>query len=266
MGISAKIVSSASIIGALGLGVAYSQYVDKKPVNASWTTNYTPSTKWDDNWDKRDPKSLVKPKNKTDKDDLITENMNNEELLKVKPRATRHVILMRHGQYVLDGATDTDRYLTDLGRAQAKLSGQRLKVLGFQFSKIIASTMTRAAESAQIISASLPDVPLESCEMLREGAPIPPEPPIGNWRPEASQFYVDGARIEAAFRKYIHRADPSQKKIVMKSALQLPPEAWLRMSLNHCSLTWLVIKPSGRVILKSFGDSGHFPPDKMSTT
>lgn len=46
--------------------------------------------------------------------------------------------------------------------------------------------MTRAAESTQILSACFPDVPLESCDMLREGAPIPPEPPIGHWKPEAS--------------------------------------------------------------------------------
>lgn len=26
------------------------------------------------------------------------------------------------------------------------------------------------------------------------------------------QYYEDGARIEAAFRKYFHRADPSQEK------------------------------------------------------
>lgn len=43
-------------------------------------------------------------------------------------------------------------------------------------------------------------------------------------------------------------------------AMQFPPEAWLRLSLNHASITWLSILPSGRVILRSLGDSGHMPP------
>ena len=47
-------------------------------------------------------------------------------------------------------------------------------------------------------------------------------------------------------------------------ALQFPPEAWLRISLAHTSLTHLMIRPSGRVILKSLGNSGHLPPLKVS--
>lgn len=30
--------------------------------------------------------------------------------------------------------------------------------------------------------------------------------------PSSQQYYEDGARIEAAFRRYIHRADPKQKE------------------------------------------------------
>ena len=53
--------------------------------------------------------------------------------------------------------------------------------------------MTRAEETASIIAKSLPDdIPREECDLLREGAPIPPEPPVGSWRPEASvsQAYI----------------------------------------------------------------------------
>jgi serine/threonine-protein phosphatase PGAM5 len=49
-------------------------------------------------------------------------------------------------------------------------------------------------------------------------------------------------------------------------AMQFPPEAWLRISLNHTSLTMLSILPSGRVVLRSLGDSGHLPVDKMTTS
>ena len=95
--------------------------------------------------------------------------------------------------------------------------------------------MSRAQETAKIIEKFLPNVPVEDDGLLIEGAPIPPEPPIGNWRSERyvrwslkswkneilkfldkfdnlMQFYEDGPRIEAAFRRYFHRADPDQEK------------------------------------------------------
>lgn len=113
------------------------------------------------------------------------------------------------------------------------------------------------------------------------------------------EFYRDGARIEAAFRKYFHRASPTQDKssievvvchanviryFVCRSlhyvtihtvphsssqlltcrSLQLPPEAWLRMSLANGSMTRVVIRPNGKVHLRELGNSGHLPPDKVT--
>lgn len=49
------------------------------------------------------------------------------------------------------------------------------------------------------------------------------------------------------------------------SALQIPPEAWLRISLNHASITWISIQPSGRVTLRQLGDSGHMPKDLVTS-
>lgn len=87
-------------------------------------------------------------------------------------------------------------------------------------------------------------------------------------------------RIEAAFRKYFHRAEPEQDKdsyeiIVCHSnviryfvcrALQLPPEAWLRISLKHASVTAISIRPNGKVSVRGMGEAGHLPPDKLTTT
>ena len=47
--------------------------------------------------------------------------------------------------------------------------------------------------------------------------------------------------------------------------VQIPPEAWLRMGLSHGSITWVSIKPSGRVSLNSLGVIGHMPPKKISS-
>lgn len=90
---------------------------------------------------------------------------------------------------------------------------------------------------------------------------------------------MDGARIEAGFREHFHRAEVSQKndsytllvchanviRYFVCRALQFPPEAWLRISLHHASITWISIYPSGRVILRLLGDCGHIPKQSLST-
>lgn len=92
------------------------------------------------------------------------------------------------------------------------------------------------------------------------------------------EFLTDGTRIEAAYRKYVHRANRKQTedsydlvichanviKYFVCRALQFPPEGWNRISLANSSITWLVIHPNGRVVLKALGDSGHLSNEKMS--
>ncbi|XP_018413114.1 PREDICTED: serine/threonine-protein phosphatase PGAM5, mitochondrial-like isoform X2 [Nanorana parkeri] len=232
--------------------------------------------KWDYNWDRREPVSLVnlrKINGETGEEEL------NAKLTKHKAKATRHIFLIRHSQYKLDGKTDEERVLTSLGREQAELTGQRLASLGFKYIHIVHSSMTRAKETTEIISKYLPAVKKSSSDLLREGAPIRPDPPVCHWKPDV-EYYEDGARIEAAFRNFIHRADPKQEedsyeiivchanviRYIVCRALQLPPEAWLRMSLNNGSISHLVIRPSGNVSLRMLGDSGFIPPEKMTRT
>lgn len=64
---------------------------------------------------------------------------------------------------------------------------------------------------------------------------------------------------------FIHRKYQYDNFKLNFRALQFPPEAWLRLSLNHASITWLSITPSGRVILRALGDSGHMPPDIITS-
>lgn len=102
---------------------------------------------------------------------------------------------------------------------------------------------------------------------------------------------------ERAFEKYFHRADPppqqknNDEELIANStietniehikeksqqhefeiivghaniiryffcrALQLPPEAWLRLCIFNCSLTYLTIRPTGAVSARMLGDIGH---------
>lgn len=84
--------------------------------------------------------------------------------------------------------------------------------------------------------------------------------------------------MEAAFRRYFHRASPEQKKdsyevlvchaniirYLLLRALQLPPQAWNSFALPHCGVSIICINPVGEVFLFSFGDVGFFPKNKRS--
>ncbi|XP_057686883.1 serine/threonine-protein phosphatase PGAM5, mitochondrial isoform X1 [Corythoichthys intestinalis] len=260
-------------------GVRLSRLSVLEAAQPAWTAaSITPlptGHAWDANWDKRDPSTLSNGKKK----ESTTEDPSSEQD-NGKPKATRNILLIRHSQYNLSGSSDKERILTPLGREQAELTGHRLSALGLKYDVLIHSSMARATETAHIISKHLPGVELLSCDLLREGAPIEPVPPVTHWKPDAVQYHEDGARIEAAFRRYIHRAEPKQKEdsyeiIVCHAnviryfvcrALQFPPEGWLRMGLNNGSITWLTIRPSGRVALRTLGDAGFMPPDKLTRT
>lgn len=61
----------------------------------------------------RSPKYLKNPKEKlTEKE----QNEINEEKKVKKTKVCRHLILIRHGQYNLDGLADWERKLTTLGK------------------------------------------------------------------------------------------------------------------------------------------------------
>jgi serine/threonine-protein phosphatase PGAM5 len=47
-------------------------------------------------------------------------------------------------------------------------------------------------------------------------------------------------------------------------ALQLPPEAWLRLCTFNCSLTYFTIRPTGTVSCRMLGDIGHLPHELVT--
>lgn len=191
----------------------------------------------------------------------------------------RHILLIRHGQYVY-AKEDIDRVLTELGRHQAVLTGKRLKDLHVPIPRVITSTMTRACETSEIIVRELGGkVPIEKFDIFREGRPCVPEP-LGSRHVASYQRDVakEGPRIDKAFESVFYRPPPSQTQDTWEvvvghanvvryftmRALQLPPEAWLRLSLANCGIIWLTIRHNGHVSLKAFGDHGHIPFEKVT--
>ncbi|XP_075048731.1 serine/threonine-protein phosphatase PGAM5, mitochondrial-like isoform X1 [Mixophyes fleayi] len=261
-GAAASALLTAAVVGKVG--------DDSNTSIGSWPPVCT--GRWDRNWDRREPMSLINlSKVKGD-----TEEELKRQLKKYEARARRHIFLIRHGQYNLDGKTDAECVLTPLGHEQADLTGQRLAHLGYDYTKMVYSTLTRAKETSKIIGKYLKGVPTSSSDLLQEGAPIRPDPPA-QWKPEF-MYYEDGPRIESAFREYIHRADYEQDedsyeilvchdnviRYIVCRALQVAPDAWLRMSLHHGSITELLIHHNGNVSLRSLGDAGYMPVKCLS--
>jgi serine/threonine-protein phosphatase PGAM5 len=200
---------------------------------------------------------------------------------------TRHIILVRHGQYDETSDDDALRKLTPLGRRQAQKTGKRLAEIvkgSDQFEDpmfhgpctiqaIHVSNMIRAKETATLIAQQMKLTVQRPDPDLNEALPapmIPIRPDITGATEEIDEHHE---RIEQAFQKYIYRStnrdDDAQEEfeiIVCHGnviryffcrALQLPPEAWLRMSIFNCSLTYLMVRPNGSVSARMLGDIGH---------
>ncbi|GFQ84800.1 hypothetical protein TNCT_510101 [Trichonephila clavata] len=266
----------SKLLGAFSAGTAVACALkcaisEENPLQAATSIIQQSLVKWNDNWDRRDVLSLIKP----DKKKKVSDKEMEEKKAELKPTATRNIFLIRHGRYYSNEGVDEKRILTTFGLVQANLVGQRLKDLNLDFSKITHSTMTRAKETSKEIEKYFPDVTVESSDLLREGFPIETEPPLNI---DQKIIHEDGPRIEAAFRKYFHRANASQEtdsyeiivchgnviRYCLLRALQVPPEFWNNFVLFHCSISRVSIDPEGYVLVHSAGDIGFMPHDLMT--
>ena len=113
---------------------------------------------------------------------------------------TRHIFLIRHGQYDLN---DRANGLTALGREQATLTGKRLAAIAagvkrdhygevkIRFAELVSSPVLRAQQSAELIAAEL-DVPRAADDVqLAEG-----------------NHHLEGSRIEEVADQYARRVAP----------------------------------------------------------
>jgi serine/threonine-protein phosphatase PGAM5 len=146
---------------------------------------------------------------------------------------TRHILLVRHGQYEQGFPDDQQQILTLLGRKQAEFTGQRLAklmrpappvstdsdatlpvVVPCRIKAIHVSGMARAKETAHIIASHLGGngsvVVTDPDPLLNEALPapiIPKRPDVGSLRKQQAEIRANQGRIEEAFQKYIHRAE-----------------------------------------------------------
>jgi len=219
-----------------------------------------PYPHWDGNWDHRSLDSRGVPR-------------------EAASGRRRHVILVCH---CADGTA-----LSGGGRARAVATGERLR----EMTSSVATARCRcvhasptAVETADLIAAAL-GAPRMVDPQLAEGVPSQaiPGPPQ-----HSAVVFRDGARLEAAFRRYLKRSlprdetdldadddqfaidddecsdeldvlvcQPNAIRYLFLRALQLPPEAWLRLDTKPGSITHIVIAHDGLVTAHSLSDTGH---------
>jgi serine/threonine-protein phosphatase PGAM5 len=194
--------------------------------------------------------------------------------------ANRLLYLARHGEYeAAQAAEPEDGELTEIGRQQSKLLGNRLR--GIPFSAVHHSPWTRAVQTAELVAEHLPGVPLRPSDLLQECIPAVPDrhrltPSQAEFFDQLpkDQFAAGAAQAAAAIQAYAGPVTEDRHELIIShgnlinwfvaQALDAPDQAWLRMLDYSCALTVILYFPH-RTMLISYNDMGHLPPSMRGT-
>jgi broad specificity phosphatase PhoE len=186
---------------------------------------------------------------------------------------THFLYLVRHGQ-----ADPHDGPLNAAGERQARLTGQPLKDV--PFSGIYHGPLPRTAQTADLIAASLPGVPVSACDLAGDYVPSAPDP--SSLPPSFARFLAgfspaeltDGPRLAAAALDRFGQPGSVQgdtyELIVthnlligwfVSQALGAPPWRWMGLNQMNCALSVIAYIAGLPSALLSFNDAGHRPAD-----
>ncbi|WP_255946371.1 histidine phosphatase family protein [Streptomyces odontomachi] len=191
--------------------------------------------------------------------------------------AARHLYLTRHGE-----AAPDESELTDVGRRQAVLLGERLQ--GSPLSVVHHGPLPRAEQTARLIRDQLDDVPLHRSELAGDYLPyLPrreelPRETADDTLARLSRFPADERRkgpelAEAALAHFtgpVVGDEPRHELLVthnfligwlVRAALEAPRWRW--MGLNHANAALTVIRyaPGRPASVLVYNDTGHLPPE-----
>jgi serine/threonine-protein phosphatase PGAM5 len=187
--------------------------------------------------------------------------------------ASRTIVLVRHGHYIADPSdAKPGPGLSPLGIAQAKLTGARLAGMA-RFDAMFASPLTRAAETAKVITGDVP-ISIQTLPALAECTPATRRKEIiAKETPE--ELAACAAQLDAVFReRFVPAAGAPRRELyvahgnviryLVTRALAVDPAAWLEMSVAHASMTTILVEADGRFKVIAVGDSGHLPPNFLT--
>jgi serine/threonine-protein phosphatase PGAM5 len=192
-----------------------------------------------------------------------------------KPGA-RTLYLVRHGEYDHDDERDarTGKALVPLGIAQARVLGARLKAMPFEFTARLASPLTRARQTAEVIAAELPGPAFEIVDDLAECTPPTRRQDIME-RESEEDLVACTEQLERLAERLLRPADSGDHRelvvchgnvirYLVTRALEVDPVAWLGMTVGNASLTIISFGADGHTRVTAVGDIGHLPPGLQS--
>jgi len=182
--------------------------------------------------------------------------------------ATRTLYLVRHGEAGADGN------LTGTGRRQAELTGQRLA--GRPFTAVHHGPLPRAAQTAHLIGAHLPGVPVAANDLADDYVPYVPEPALlppvwsGFLDGYTPQERTDGAhRAGALLDRFATPAGEDVHELIVthafavawlvRHALDAPEHRWLGLNQANCGVTVIRYSEHRPPALLVFNDVSHLP-------
>jgi probable phosphoglycerate mutase len=182
----------------------------------------------------------------------------------------RTLYLARHGE--------ASGSLTEAGRTQARLLGQRLA--GVPLTGVFHSPLPRAAETAALVCASLPDVPVSVSPLVGDYLPYAPTASelAPEFAPVALAHVADYTTLQhetgpgladralAEFTAPVDRADLviTHSQIVcwfVRAALGAPAARWLGINAANAGLTVIRYRQGWPATLVMFNDQSHLPPE-----
>ncbi|GAA1113631.1 histidine phosphatase family protein [Kitasatospora arboriphila] len=191
--------------------------------------------------------------------------------------AARYLYLTRHGE-----ASPDESRLTDAGRRQAALLGQRLR--GVPLAAIHHGPLARAEQTARLIAEQLDNIPRHLSPAAGDYLPylpareeLPPEA-ADTWTGFLNRFTAQereqGPALAAAaladFTGPVPGDEPRHELVVthnfltgwlVRAALSAPEWQWLGINHANAALTVIRYTPDRPPALLLFNDTGHLTPD-----
>lgn len=195
--------------------------------------------------------------------------------------ATRLLFLARHGEQRHAEVEAPGAGLSARGRRQATLLGERLR--GQPFDAVHHGPLPRAAETAALVAAALPGVPVRAADSVGDHLPHDTDP-VG--LPPAyakllagftERERADGPRHTAAALARFGGppADGDVRELVIthsfliawfvRHALDAPERRWLGLNVHNCGLTVIRYSSGGPPNLIAVNDVAHLPPELRAT-
>ncbi|TDC76186.1 histidine phosphatase family protein [Micromonospora sp. KC606] len=193
----------------------------------------------------------------------------------------RLLYLARHAEQEHAEVESAEAGLSARGRRQAALLGERLRDLPLR--AVHHGPLPRAAETAELVAAALPDIPVYESELAGDHLPHDTDP--AGLPPSYAGFLaaftpaerVDGplATAAAADRFATAPTDGEVRELVVthsfliawlvRHALDAPEWRWLGLNSHNAGLTVIRYSSAGPPNLIAFNDVAHLPPELRGT-